>query len=108
MLVVLFSVAVSLINAAVSDYELCFVALSYFTFVHVTVINIYGKMSVMLAKIGLTENMTSTVFCILPAGVLKVCQLHTFRKWDFIYFFSSCNLSQRQSPLALNFLVVSR
>jgi len=59
MLVVLFSVAVPLINAIISDFELCFMALSYFTFVRVTVINIYGKRSVMLATIRLTENMTT-------------------------------------------------
>jgi len=62
MLAVLFSIAVSLINATIPDFEPCFIALSHFTFVHVTGINIYGKMSVMLATIGLTENITSTVW----------------------------------------------
>jgi hypothetical protein len=61
-LVVLFSVAVSLINAAILDFELCFIALSYSIFVHVTVINIYGKRLIVLTTTGLTENMTNTTW----------------------------------------------
>jgi len=75
------------VNAAISDFELCFIALPYFTFVHVTVINIYGKRSVMLATIGLTENMTSTAWSCYLQGTeyMSVAYLQEMGFYPFLF-----------------------